>query len=95
MGDLWCTVYLSVQDAIALGTLLKLPGLLGHIIIGKDFATFDVCVKESPLGIMFYACYIIIASDFCLWILLVGRIISRFLVDFGKLKGSMHDSKKP
>ncbi len=56
MGDLWRTVYLSLQDAIALSVLLKIPSLIGHIIIGKDFASFDVCLQESPLGVPRYAC---------------------------------------
>lgn len=64
MGDLWRTVYLSVQDAIALSTLLQLPGLVGRIIIGKDFASFDVCLQENALGVSRYACFIIVTSDF-------------------------------
>jgi hypothetical protein len=82
MGDLWRTVYLSVQDAIALGTLLQVPSWVGRIIIGKDFASFDVCQQENPLGVARYACYIIVTSDFLLWILLASRILGRFIADF-------------
>jgi hypothetical protein len=32
MGDLWRTTYLSIQDAIALSTLLQVPGLIGKVI---------------------------------------------------------------
>ncbi len=96
MGDLWRTVYLSVQDAIALSVLLQLPSLVGRIIIGKDFSSFDVCLQESALGISRYACFIIITSDFCLWIILAGRIIGRFWVDLRQLKrGTGHGSGKP
>jgi hypothetical protein len=96
MGDLWRTVYLSVQDAIALSVLLQLPSLIGRVIIGKDFSSFDVCLQENPLGVSRYACFIIIASDFCLWIILAGRIIGRFWVDLRGLKrGNGNGSSKP
>jgi hypothetical protein len=96
MGDLWRTVYLSVQDAIALSVLLQLPSLIGRVIIGKDFSSFDVCLQENPLGVSRYACFIIIASDFCLWIILAGRIIGRFWVDLrGLRRGNGNGSNKP
>jgi hypothetical protein len=85
-GDLWRTVYLSVQDAIALSILLQLPSIIGHVIIGKDFSGFDVCLQENPLGVSRYACFIIITSDFCLWILLAGRIAGRFWVELQSMR---------
>lgn len=96
MGDLWRAVYLSVQDAIALSILLQLPSFIGRVIIGKDFSGFDVCLQENPLGVSRYACFIIITSDFCLWIILAGRIIGRFWVDLhGFQGGNKHGSGKP
>jgi hypothetical protein len=99
MGDLWRTVYLSIQDAIALGVLLQVPSWLGRIIIGKDFASFDLCLQESPLGVTRYACYIIVTSDFLLWILLAFRILGRFISDGRELWQSMkdknHGARKP
>lgn len=93
MGDLWRTVYLSVQDAIALSTLLQLPGLVGRIIIGKDFASFDVCLQENALGVSRYACFIIVTSDFLLWIGLAGRILGRFWADLRAIRrGNRHGS---
>lgn len=86
MGDLWRTVYLSVQDAIALSILLQLPSLIGRAIVGKDFSSFDVCLQENAFGVSRYACFIIITSDFCLWIILAGRIIGRFWIDLRGLK---------
>lgn len=86
MGDLWITVYLSLQDAIALSILLRLPSLIGRTIIGKDFSSFKVCLCESPWGISFYACFVIIIADFCLWVVLAGRIIARFITDILKLR---------
>jgi hypothetical protein len=85
MGDLWKTFYESVRDAIALSLLLKIPGLIGLLILGKDFSGFDICIQESPFGVSRYACFIIVTSDFCLWIVLAGRIASRFLTDFNNL----------
>lgn len=86
MGDLWRTVYLSIQDAIALGVLLQLPSLVGRVIIGKDFSSFDVCLQENALGVSRYACFIIVTSDFCLWIILAGRILGRFWADLRGLR---------
>ncbi len=101
MGDYWRTVYLSVQDAIALYILLKIPDLIGQLIFGKSFSSFDVCLKENALGASFYACFIIVVSDFLLWIIIAGRIIGRFLADLSDLRkgkgkgGSGHGSNKP
>ncbi|MEH2152015.1 MAG: hypothetical protein V7K63_28575 [Nostoc sp.] len=78
MGDYWRTVYLSVQDAIALYILLKIPDLIGQWIFGNSFSDFGVCLKENTLGASRYACFIIVASDFLLWIVIAGRIIRRF-----------------
>lgn len=88
MGPLGRTVFGSIQDAIAIGILLKLPSLIGEIIIGKDFSSFDICLKESWLGASCYACLIIVASDFLLWIVLAGRIIGRFRADLKDLKNN-------
>jgi large-conductance mechanosensitive channel len=85
MNDLWRTFYLSVQDAIALSCLLQIPGLIGHWILGKDFSSFDVCLQENPLGASRYACFIIVASNFLLWIVLAGRIVGRFWEDISCL----------
>jgi hypothetical protein len=86
MGELWRTFYLSVQDAIALSCLLQIPGLIGRWIIGKEFSSFDVCLKENALGASRYACFIIVASDFLLWIVLAGRILGRFWEDVRSLQ---------
>jgi hypothetical protein len=99
MGDLWRTVYLSIQDAIALSVLLRIPSAIGHWIIGKDFSSFDACLQENALGASRYACFIIVASDFALWIVLAGRIIGRFWVELSDLRknkgGGGHGSGQP
>lgn len=88
MGPLGRTVFGSIQDAIAIGILLKLPGLIGEKIIGKDFSSWDICLKENPLGASFYACFIIVTSDFLLWIVLGGRILGKFWADLKDLKNN-------
>lgn len=96
MGDLWRTVYLTIQDAIALSILLQLPSFIGRAIIGEDFSSFDICLQENPLGVSRYACFIIITSDFCLWIILAGRIVGRFWVDLrGFKRGNKRGSGQP
>ncbi|WP_217481668.1 hypothetical protein [Nostoc sp. TCL240-02] len=86
MGDYWKTVYLSIQDAIALSILLKIPDLLGQWILGKSFSDFGVCLQENALGASRYACFIIVTSDFMLWIVIAGRIIGRFWADLKNLR---------
>ncbi|MFB2833945.1 hypothetical protein [Floridanema evergladense] len=99
LGDLWRTVYLSVQDAIALSILLQVPGLIGQWIIGKSFSDFLVCLQESAWSPSRYACFIIVTSDFLLWIILAGRIIGRFWADLRNLRkgqgGGGHGSNQP
>ncbi|MFL9456015.1 MULTISPECIES: hypothetical protein [Nostocales] len=101
MGDYWRTVYLSIQDAIALYILLRIPDLIGQLIFGKSFSSFDVCLKENALGASFYACFIMVISDFLLWLVIAGRIIGRFLADWDDLRkgsgkgGSGHGSNQP
>jgi hypothetical protein len=88
MGDLWRTFYLTVQDAIALSLILQVPGVIGQIILGKSFSSFDICLLENPLGVNRYACFIIVASDFLLWMVLAGRILGRFWADLSELQNS-------
>jgi hypothetical protein len=95
MGELWQTFYLSIQDAIALGLLLQIPGLIGKLIIGESFSSFNICLKSEPWAVNRYACFVIVASDFLLWIVLAGRILGRFFVDFWKLFPTKSGMKKP
>jgi hypothetical protein len=99
LGDLWRTFYLTIQDAIALALLLQIPGLLGQLITGKNFSSFDVCLQENALGVSRYACFIIVISDFLLWIVIAGRALIRFWQDLRDLKknnrGTGHGSGQP
>jgi hypothetical protein len=99
MGDLWRTFYLTVQDAIALSLILQVPGIIGQVILGKSFSSFDICPLENALGVNRYACFIIVASNFLLWMILAGRILGRFWADLSELQNSKRrkgiGSKKP
>jgi hypothetical protein len=86
MGDLWRTVCLTVQDAIALSILLELPGFLIKVLIHKDFSNFYQCQSENSSGISRYACYYSNISSFCLWIILSARLFSRFWSDLKESK---------
>jgi hypothetical protein len=85
MGDLWKTFYLSIQDAIALACLLKLPGIIGNMIIGVEFSSLKDCLREDAWGVSRYACFIIVIADFGLWAVLGGRVLIRCLQDFRDL----------
>ena len=99
LGDLWRTFYLSLQDAIALSLILKIPDTIASVIIGYEFSDFNVCITYNIYNPTRYACFIIVSSNFLLWTLLAGRIIARFLIDLSKLlkiKGvTKNVSKKP
>ena len=88
MGKLGKTVYESIQDAIALSILLKLPSFIAEFILDKDFSSYQVCLQEDALGASRYACFLIVTSDFLLWIVLAGRIIIRFWRDIKNLRNT-------
>ncbi|HLP87767.1 MAG TPA: hypothetical protein VK184_04060 [Nostocaceae cyanobacterium] len=86
MGQLGRTVYTSIQDAIALSIILLIPNLIAKFFLGKDFSNFQACLLESPWSANRYACFLIVTSDFLLWIIIVGRIIARFWADLKTVK---------
>lgn len=88
MGKLGRTVYGSIQDAIALGILVKLPGLIFQTISAKNFPDFTSCSQESPWGSSFYFCFIIVGSDFLLLIVILGRTFIRFWRDVKDLRNN-------
>ena len=78
MGELKKDVYETVQDAIALLVLLQIPGLVFKLITGEDYSGFDKCMVEwNQWSVNRYACFVIVASGFTLWIVISGRIIFR------------------
>ena len=97
-GSLWETVYLSVQDAISMAILMKIPSSLGTWITGKSFTGFDTCIKETSLSTNRYICFVMVMSDFALWAILAGRIIARFFQDLKKITqqgGGNKNAKQP
>jgi hypothetical protein len=85
MGDLWRTVYLSIQDAIALACIIQIPSLIGKLIIGKEYSSFNICLLEDALGPNRYACFVIVIADFGLWAVLGGRVLTRCIQDIMNL----------
>ena len=82
IGDLWETLYLSLQDTIALVLLFQLPGLIGKLTVDNDFSNLESCLEIGWSNVNIYACLIIVASGFTMWILIAGRILGRFLKEF-------------
>jgi hypothetical protein len=82
MGEFWKPVYLAVQDAVGLAVMLKLPSAVAHVLIGTDFSGYNVCINESPWGVSRYACFLIVTADFCMWTVIAGRILGRFIAKF-------------
>lgn len=85
MGDLWPTLYESVQDAVPLSLLLKIPSAIGFLILGKQYSGFDACFKEDIWAVDRYACFVIVISDLLLWLVLTGRVVGRFVADMQTL----------
>lgn len=81
LGDMWRSVYLSFQDAIALLVILYIPSLIGQLILSNTFLDFSVCL-DSTIGVQFYGSLIIGAANFLVWILIPGRIIGRLWAHF-------------
>lgn len=78
MGELRKDVYETVQDAIALSVLLQIPGWVFKLITGEDYSGFDQCMEGwNQWNVNRYACFVIVASGFTLWIVISGRIIFR------------------
>lgn len=90
LGDLWRTLYLTLQDAIALALILKIPDALGALIIGEQFSSLKVCLKYDLFNPTRFACSVIVLSNYLLWILMAARILGRFWAD---LRNSSNNNK--
>ena len=78
MGSLWRDVYETLQDAISLCLLFSIPGWISKLILKADYSGFDECYETwNAWNINRYACYVVVASGFVLWITIAGRIIGR------------------
>ncbi|MBD2463936.1 hypothetical protein H6G89_23315 [Oscillatoria sp. FACHB-1407] len=70
-------VWEEVQETIAYALILQLPDLIGKLLLGLHFSSFEVCQDISPLNVNRYACYTIVGSDFLLWISIAGTVLGR------------------
>lgn len=79
-GELWQDVYLSIQDALALSVLVKLPAAVNDWVLGgESFSSFSTCIKEEVGNPNQLACFVVVGSTFLFWLLLAGRLLGRFL----------------
>lgn len=87
LGPLWTTFFESVQDALALGCLVKIPSFLSTIVLGgKEFTGLDMCWADGNLwSVSNYACTAVVLSDYTLWAVLIFRILFRCCRDLRKL----------
>lgn len=89
LGPLWMTLFESVQDAVTLGLLFKIPSLLSKIVLNQEFSGLDECLTDSNVwSISRYACGAVVLSDYTLWAALIPRILFRFFRDMSKLLNS-------
>jgi hypothetical protein len=95
IGDLWSTLYESIQDAIALSLLLKIPSWIGFLILGKQYSGFDACFQENEWEVDRYACFVIVVSDLLLWLVLAGRVLGRFVADIQARLSKRHEKNVP
>jgi len=79
MGKLGRTVYVSIQEAIALSIILTIPGLIYKLILGKDFSGYHACMLENALDTSWLACYVIVTFKDLFWLLIFGRFIGRIV----------------
>jgi hypothetical protein len=87
IGPLWMTLFESMQDAIALGLLVKIPNFLSQWVLGKQFSGLDVCWHRTNIwSVDRYACFAIVLSDYTLWGVLIPRILYRSYRDLKNLK---------
>lgn len=83
MGQLWPRVYATIQDAIAISVLQRVPGFISSQIAGINFQDFDTCItQESFTSVGFYACCVIVSSKISLWVVLGARVARRFFDTF-------------
>lgn len=81
-GELWESIYLTVQDGIGLYIIVHIPSLIMLAFFGKTFFSYSVCLSvEDYLSPIRAGCFVIVTADFCVWMVLAGRIIGRFLED--------------
>ena len=77
-GNLWRIVYETCQESVALCILFLIPKLIGKLIFKVDYSGFDQCYQDwNALNVNRYACYVIVSSNFLLWIMIFGRLVGK------------------
>lgn len=94
MGKLGRTVYLTIQDAIALSLIQRIPGLIYKSILGKNFSGYDVCMLGNTFDTSCVACYVIVTFKYLFWILLASRFLGRVLINIKDYWKEFKDSFK-
>lgn len=85
-GPLWMSFFESVQDAITLGLLVKIPSLLSEWVLEQKFSGMNACwIQYDIWHTSRYACYAVVLSDYALWAVLIPRILLRCFRDLRKL----------
>lgn len=84
MGEeLWIQVCEEIREAIAFCLILKVPDLIGKLILpDQDFSDFRSCAKDGLLNVNSYACFTIVTSDLLFWVGIIARVIARFKEEF-------------
>ena len=94
MGQkLWSQVTEEVQEAIALCLLLQLPDLIGQLILQANFSSLTMCSKDI-WSVNRYACIVIVASDYLLWLTIGARILTRSIVNIRSIFTDMKKNNK-
>lgn len=80
LGSLWTPLFESVQDAITLGLIVRIPSTLSKWVIGQNFSGLDACytTANNEWSVARYACLSVVISDYTLWAVLIFRIMYRF-----------------
>jgi len=94
LGGLWCPIYLSVQDAIALSLLFHLPGWIIEKMLNEKFYQFDACLIHPPYSVRRYACLTFVTGDFLTWIAILVRIVIRFVMSFKEFTPRNFNNRK-
>lgn len=85
-GDLWRTIYLTIQDALAATALSIILNALGSLlegITGKNFSDLRICASSYPLtNVSLYQCFVITGSSFTVWFVFAGRFVLHFWEDW-------------
>jgi len=80
LGPLWMVLFESVQDAVVLGLLVKVPAQLSEFVLKTNFSGLDQCWSGySAWDVNRYACSGVVISSYVMWATLIPRILYRLI----------------